>query len=101
MRNANDAKDANPSSSQLVSLLLDLEILAVCQRSWVQSPFGRGMSRSPTCRLLVTPPTLTCLSCLPEDEEEVEEEDEEEEQEWGMEVRENGPSASLRPSSPL
>ncbi|XP_043992083.1 uncharacterized protein LOC122842241 isoform X3 [Gambusia affinis] len=59
--------------SQLVSLLLDLERLAVCRGCRVQVASRRLLLRSADCHLLVAPPFHTCLPCLLEEEEEEEE----------------------------
>ncbi|XP_023198308.1 uncharacterized protein LOC111610094 isoform X1 [Xiphophorus maculatus] len=56
--------------SQLVSLLLDLERLAVCRGCRVQAASRRLPLRSADCHLLVAPPFHTCLPCLLEEEEE-------------------------------
>ncbi|XP_014877610.1 uncharacterized protein LOC106939654 isoform X2 [Poecilia latipinna] len=59
--------------SQLVSLLLHLERLAVCRGCRVQAASRRLPLRSADCHLLVAPPFHTCLPCLLEEEEEEEE----------------------------
>ncbi|XP_047221834.1 uncharacterized protein LOC124868499 isoform X2 [Girardinichthys multiradiatus] len=63
--------------SQLVTLLLDLERLTICQGFRVQSPGCLQQVRSAGCHLLVAPPFHTCLACLLEEESEEDEESEE------------------------
>ena len=61
---------------QLVSLLLELEQMSVCRGSSVSSSGCRLQVRSAACHLLVTPPCVTCVTCLLQDEEETDEEEE-------------------------
>ncbi|XP_041860722.1 methyl-CpG-binding domain protein 1a isoform X2 [Melanotaenia boesemani] len=70
--------------SQLVSLLLDLERMTICQGSRVRLHNCLQQVKSPACHLLLVPPCLTCLPCLLEEEEE--EEEEEEDDDGGVET---------------
>ncbi|XP_068181752.1 neurofilament heavy polypeptide-like isoform X2 [Antennarius striatus] len=59
--------------SQLVSLLLKLERLIVCQGAKVGQTEGLLEAWSSNCHLLVSPPCLTCRPCLQQEENDNEE----------------------------